>query len=259
MYNTLTFELNNHIATITLNRPDTYNAFNEEMSAEFIKALKQCRKDPEVRVIVLTGAGKAFCSGQDLKDAKSAEGRSLGDSVERRYNPMIRLIRETEKPFVCRLNGVAAGAGASLALACDYVIASSKVKMVWAFVNIGLVLDSGSSWFLPRLVGHRKAFELATLGEKITAPQALELGMVNQVVEPEQLDEATATIAGRYAKSAPKSIALMKRMLNRSFESSLDEMLEQEKYSQEIAGKTADYKEGVQAFVEKRPAEFTGK
>ncbi|MEL6698224.1 MAG: enoyl-CoA hydratase-related protein [Bacteroidota bacterium] len=258
MYQTLKFEVNKHIATITLNRPDTYNAFNEEMSKEFLHALKACRKDKGVRVIVLTGEGKAFCSGQDLKDAQGKK-RSLGESVDKRYNPMIRLVRGIEKPFVCRLNGVAAGAGASLALACDYVVASEKVKMVWAFVNIGLVLDSGSSWFLPRLVGHRKAFELATLGEKITAAQALEMGLVNEVVAPEDLDARVEEIAGKYAASAPRALALMKRMLNRSFESSLDQMLEVERQSQEIAGSTEDYKEGVNAFLEKREAQFQGK
>ncbi|MEM9897401.1 MAG: enoyl-CoA hydratase-related protein [Bacteroidota bacterium] len=258
MYNTLKFEIANYIATITLNRPDTYNAFNEEMSREFIKALKTCRKDKNIRVVVLTGEGKAFSSGQDLKDAQGKE-RSLGESVDKRYNPMIRLVREIEKPFICRLNGVAAGAGASLALACDYVIASEKAKMVWAFVNIGLVLDSGSSWFLPRLVGHRKAFELATLGEKITATQALEMGMLNEVVPTEELDAHVNTLAEKYAQSAPRAIGLMKRMLNRSFESSLNDMLEVERQSQEIAGRTEDYKEGVNAFVEKRKPEFEGK
>lgn len=258
-YNTLTFTNQDHISTITLNRPDRYNAFNEEMSAEFIKVLKHCRKDPDTRAIVITGAGKGFCSGQDLKDVQGVANRSLGDSVKRRYNPMTRLIVNTEKPFICKLNGVAAGAGASLALACDYVVAAEHVKLVWAFVNIGLVLDSGSSYFLTRLVGHRKAFELATLGDKITAAQALEMGMINQVVPADQLDETVAAIARRYADSAPMSIALMKRMLNRSIYSDLEQMLEMEMQSQEIAGRSGDYKEGVQAFIEKRKANFSGK
>ena len=167
MSDILLYDLNDGIATITLNRPDTYNAFNNDLSFQFIDALKKVRKDPAVRVVVLTGSGRAFCSGQDLKDV-AGKTRSLGESVEKRYNPMVRLITGIEKPFICRMNGVAAGAGASIALACDYVIASEKAKMVWAFANIGLVLDSGSSYFLPRLVGRQKAFELATLGEKIT-------------------------------------------------------------------------------------------
>lgn len=254
----LLYEVVNGIATITLNRPDTYNAFNNDLSFKFIDALKAVRKDPGVRVIVLTGSGKAFSSGQDLKDVQGKD-RSLGESVEKRYNPMVRLITGIEKPFICRMNGVAAGAGASIALACDYVIASNKAKMVWAFANIGLVLDSGSSFFLPRLVGRQKAFELATLGEKITADQALDLGLVNQVVAPEELDAAVQVIAERYAKAPTKAIGLIKRMLNRSFSSSIDDMLDMEKDCQEIAGRTEDYKEGVLAFNEKRSPVYKGK
>ncbi|MDP5172299.1 MAG: enoyl-CoA hydratase-related protein [Bacteroidia bacterium] len=258
MYNTLLFDQDVQIARITLNRPDRYNAFNEEMSRELMAVLKICRQEPGIRVIVITGAGKAFCSGQDLKDVEGKK-RSLGESVERRYNPMIRMIRETEKPFICRLNGVGAGAGASLALACDHVIASDNAKLLWAFVNIGLVLDSGSSWFLPRLAGHRKAFELAALGEPISALQALEFGLINEVVPASELDDRVAAIAATYAAKAPKALGLIKRMLNKSFESGLEEMLLMEKYCQEIAGSTQDYQEGVQAFTEKRTAIFSGK
>ncbi len=258
MSDILLYDVTNGIATITLNRPDTYNAFNDALSFQFIDVLKQVRKDPAVRVIVLTGAGKAFCSGQDLKDVQGKK-RSLGESVEKRYNPTVRLITGIEKPFICRMNGVAAGAGASIALACDYVIASSTAKMVWAFANIGLVLDSGSSYFLPRLVGRQKAFELATLGDKITSHQAFELGLVNQVVAPEELDNAVQVIAERYAKAPTKAIGLIKRTLNRSFNSSIDDILEMEKHGQEIAGRTDDYKEGVLAFNEKRTPVYRGK
>jgi 2-(1,2-epoxy-1,2-dihydrophenyl)acetyl-CoA isomerase len=258
MYNTIKYELKDGVGTITFNRPDRYNAFNEEMSAEFMEALKECKRNPDVRVIVITGEGKAFCSGQDLKDVQG-KTRSLADSVERRYNPMIRMVTGIEKPVICRMNGVAAGAGASLALACDHTIAVEGSSMVWAFVNIGLVLDSGSSYFLPRLVGRQKAFELATLGDKVSAADAFSLGLLNKVVPADQLDAAVAEVAARYAKGATKAIGLMKRMLNRSFESSLDEMLEQEKFGQEIAGRSEDYKEGVNAFVEKRLAQFQGK
>lgn len=258
MYNTLKYDLTNGIATITFNRPDRYNSFNEEMSFEFIDALKQCQRDPEVRVVVITGEGKAFNAGQDLKDI-AGKKRSLADSVERRYNPMTRLLVNMEKPIICRMNGVAAGAGASIALACDYTIAVDTASMVWAFVNIGLVLDSGSSFFLPRLVGRRKAMELATLGEKITAVEAAELGLINKAVPAEELDAAVQAIAEKYAKSATKAIGMMKKMLNRSYSSTLDEMLEQEKFGQEIAGRSEDYKEGVDSFNEKRPAQFKGK
>ncbi len=253
----LRYELQDGIATLTLNRPDRYNAFNNDLSFQFIDALKKVRRDPEVRVIVLTGEGKAFCSGQDLKDVQG-KSRSLGESVEKRYNPMVRLITQTEKPFICKMNGVAAGAGASIALACDYVVAADSAKMVWAFANIGLVLDSGSSYFLPRLVGRQKAFELATLGEKITAAQALDMGLVNKVVPRDELDAAVQPIAEHYAKAPTKAIGLIKRMLTRSFNSSLDEMLEMEKHGQEIAGRTEDYKEGVNAFNEKRKPVYKG-
>jgi 2-(1,2-epoxy-1,2-dihydrophenyl)acetyl-CoA isomerase len=258
MSDILQYEVRDKVATITLNRPERYNAFDNPLSFEFIDALKEARKDAGVRAIVLTGAGKAFCSGQDLQ-AVAGTKRSLGESVDKRYNPMIRLITQTEKPFICRMNGVAAGAGASIALACDYVIAVDTASMVFAFANIGLVLDSGSSYFLPRLVGRQKAFEIATLGEKIPIAEAHRLGLVNQVVAADQLDAAVGAIAQRYANAPTKAIGLIKRMLNRSFESSLEEMLEQEKFGQEIAGRTEDYQEGVNSFVEKRKPNYQGR
>lgn len=258
MSETLIYTVENGVATITLNRPERYNAFDNELSFKFIDTLKEAKRDPQVRTVVLTGAGKAFCTGQDLKDIQGKK-RSLGESVDKRYNPMVRLITGTEKPFICRMNGVAAGAGASLALACDYVVAVDSAAMLWAFANIGLVLDSGSSYFLPRLVGRQKAFEIATLGEKVNMTQAKELGLVNQVVPEDQLDAAVMTIANRYAQMPTKAIGLIKRMLNRSFESGLEDMLEQEKFGQEIAGRTEDYAEGVNAFVEKRKPVYKGR
>lgn len=257
MYQTIEYSVADNICTITLNRPDRFNAFNEDMSREFMEALKAAEKDPQVRVIVLTGAGKAFCSGQDLKDI-AGQKRSLADSIERRYNPMIRKVCSIEKPIICRLNGIGAGAGASLALACDMIIAAEESALLEAFVNIGLVPDSGSTYFLPRLVGRQKAFEIAALGDKISAGDALRLGLVNRVVSSAELDQAVLETASRFALGATKAIGMIKRMLNRSFESSLDEMLEQEKYCQEIAGNSRDYQEGVQAFNEKRKPDFTG-
>ncbi len=257
MYQTILYQVENNACTITLNRPDRFNAFNEELSREFMDALKFAEKDKAVRVIVITGAGKAFCSGQDLKDI-AGKKRSLSESIEKRYNPMIRKITGIEKPVICKLNGIGAGAGASLALACDMIIASEEAALLEAFVNIGLVLDSGSSYFLPRLVGRQKAFEIAALGDKVTAKQALTLGLVNQVVPASELDAATDAVVSRFANSATKAVGLIKRMLNRSFESSLDQMLEQEMYCQEIAGNSKDYQEGVAAFNEKRKPQFTG-
>ena len=258
-YECLLYEVENGVATITLNRPDVFNAFNDQQSYDLQDALKQVAKDDNVRVVVLTGAGKAFCSGQDLKAIASAEKRNLSESLEKRYNPIIRSMRNLPKPIICKLNGVAAGAGCSLALACDMIVASTAASLIEVFVNVGLVLDSGSSYFLPRLVGSAKAFELSTLGSKVTAEEALKLGMVNKVVAPEELDAAVAELAARFAASPTKAIGLMKKMLNKSFNSSLDEMLDYEAYCQKIAGSSEDYKEGVKAFNEKRKPQFTGK
>ncbi|GAA4307076.1 enoyl-CoA hydratase/isomerase family protein [Nibribacter koreensis] len=254
----LQYSVTNGIATIMLNRPEVFNAFDDQQSFELQDALKQVTRDVNVRVVILTGVGRAFCSGQDLKAIAGAEKRSLADSLHKRYNPIIRAMRELPKPIICRLNGVAAGAGCSLALACDYVVASTEASLIEVFVNVGLVLDSGSSYFLPRLVGMRKAFELSTLGTKVKADEALRLGLVNQVVAPEELDAAVQEIAERYASAPTKAIGLMKKMLNKSFESSLDEMLDYEAYCQEIAGNSADNREGVAAFNEKRKPVFTG-
>lgn len=260
MYNSLLYTNTDGICTITLNRPDVYNAFNEELSAELIDALKKTAKDDSIRVVVLTGAGKAFCSGQDLQDVKKADGnRSLGDSVLRRYNPMILGIREMPKPVICRLNGVAAGAGASLAMACDIIVAAESAVLVQAFANIGLVLDSGSSFFLPHLIGYNKAFEFCTLGSKVTAAEAHRLGIINKLVPLEELDAAVKEFADRYAAAAPKSMSIIKKMLNKALSSNLRDMLQYEAYSQEIAGMSDDYKEGVAAFIEKRKAVFKGK
>lgn len=260
MYNTLLYTLQNGVATITLNRPDRYNAFTEELGNELIKALKQAQKDSTVRVIVLTGAGeKAFCSGQDLKDIQGEIGkRSLGESVEKRYNPLIKLIQSIEKPIICRLNGVAAGAGCSLALACDMIVASHNASLIEVFINIGLVLDSGSSFFLPRIVGSKRAFEMCTMASKITATEALELGIVNRAVAPENLDVEVDKIAQYFAQAPTKAIGFIKKMLNQSHHSDLNTMLQQEAYYQELAGNSSDYKEGVTAFIEKRKPNFTG-
>jgi 2-(1,2-epoxy-1,2-dihydrophenyl)acetyl-CoA isomerase len=257
-YEHLLYSVENRIATITLNRPDRYNALNNKLSYEIIDVFRQVNRDKDVRAVVLTGAGdKAFCSGQDLKDVAGVE-RSLGESVRNRYNPMARGIYNCEKPVICRLNGIAAGAGAGLALACDMVIASDTSSLLFAFVNIGLVPDTATSWILPRLVGRRKAYELMTLGEKISAQDALDLGMINRVVPVAELDTVVADLAASYASKAPKSLAMIKRLLHGSMESGLETILEQEMYGQEIAGKTKDYIEGVMAFAQKRKAEFTG-
>jgi 2-(1,2-epoxy-1,2-dihydrophenyl)acetyl-CoA isomerase len=254
----LLYEKSGGVLTITLNRPDVFNAFNDEMSYELQSALKSAKRDAEVRVIVLTGAGKAFCSGQDLKAIKDSKNRSLSDSLYKRYNPIIKAMRNMPKPIIGRINGVAAGAGCSLALACDLVVASEEVKFIEVFVNVGLVLDSGSSYFLPRVVGSARAFELATMGKRVTAEQAAEWGMINRCVPSEELDDAIQSYTSYYENAPTKAIAMMKKMLNQSHHSDLDIMLQQEAYHQEIAGNSSDYKEGVAAFNEKRKPKFTG-
>ncbi len=260
MYNTVLFSVEGGVCSITLNRPDVFNSFNEELSAEFIDALKKANKEAEVRVVVISGTGKAFCSGQDLKDIKGKTGeRSLSESVVRRYNPMILAIREMAKPVICKLNGVAAGAGASLALACDIIVAAETASLIEVFANVGLVPDSGSSFFLPRLVGYNKAFELITLASKVTAKEALDLGFIYKVVAPEALDATVNKLAQRYATGPTKAYGMVKKMLNKAYTSGLNDMLQYEAYCQELAGKSEDYTEGVTAFVEKRKPVFKGK
>lgn len=256
--NTINLHVQDNIATITLNRPDVYNAFNDEQSYELQDALKQVEKDPQVRAVILTGAGKAFCSGQDLKAAMEAGDRKLSESLHKRYNPIIRAIRNMPKPVICKLNGVAAGAGCSLALACDLIIASETASLIEIFINIALVLDSGSSYFLPRTVGYHRAFELATKATKLSAAEAKELGLVNKVVKGGELDQAVQEEASFYANAPTKAIALLKKMLTKGMTEDLDTVLDYEAYCQEIAGSTADNKEGIKAFIEKRKPVFTG-
>jgi 2-(1,2-epoxy-1,2-dihydrophenyl)acetyl-CoA isomerase len=258
-YKCILYQKNGNVTTITLNRPDVFNAFNDEQSYELQDALKAAKKDEETRVVVLTGAGKAFCSGQDLKAIAGAEKRSFLDSLHKRYNPIIREMRNMPKPIICKLNGVAAGAGCSLALASDFIVASENASLIEVFINVGLVLDSGSSFFLPRLVGSARAFELSTMGSKVNARQALEWGMINRCVPHELLDEETSKITDYYANAPTKAIGLMKKMLNKSFNNDLETMLEYEAYCQETAGSSADNKEGVAAFNEKRKPKFLGK
>ena len=260
MHTHLLVEEKNNAQFITLNRPDVFNAFNDEMSFELQDTLKKASRNDDVRTVIITGAGKAFCSGQDLKDIKDDVGkRSLSESVHQRYNPIIKAIRGMKKPVICKLNGVAAGAGCSIALACDMIVASEHAKLIEVFINVGLVLDSGSSFFLPRVVGYNKAFELATLGSKISAQQAFDLGIIYKVVSTEELDQETENLVNYYANAPTKAIGLIKSMLNKSYQSSLPEMLEYEAYCQEMAGFSDDYKEGIAAFIEKRKPNYSGK
>jgi len=245
-------------ALVTLNRPDVFNAFNDAQSYELQSVFKAIKRDKEIRVVVLTGAGKAFCSGQDLKAIANSKNRSLSDSLYKRYNPIIKAMRELPKPIICKLNGVAAGAGASLALACDFIVAHEKASLIEVFVNVGLVPDSGSSYFLPKAISPARAFEMATMAPKIKAQQALEWGLINRVCNDENFDSTISEIAEYYSKAPTKSIGMIKKMLNKAQHSDLDTMLQYEAFCQEIAGKSADYKEGVAAFNEKRKPNFKG-
>lgn len=255
----LKYSVKEGVATLSLNRPEVYNALNDEITYELQDAWKQIAKDDLVRVVVLTGEGKAFCSGQDLKAGAGQEKRSFMDSLHKRYNPIIKAMRNLPKPIICRLNGVAAGAGCSMALACDMIVAVEEATLIEVFINIGLVPDSGSSYFLPRLIGTAKAFELCTMGSRVKAKEALELGLINRVSSADQLDATVKEYTDYFAKAPTRSIGLIKKMLNKSSTSSLEEMLDYEAYCQETAGATHDYKEGVAAFLEKRKPNFVGK
>ncbi len=257
-YQFLQYEVKDGVARIVLNRPEVYNALNDEITFELQDAFKAVAKDNTARVVVFTGAGKAFCSGQDLKANPTNEKRSFLNSLHKRYNPIIRAMRSLPKPIVGRINGVAAGAGCSLALACDITVAAEEATLIEVFINIGLVPDSGSSYFLPRLVGMAKAFELCAMGNKVKAVDALKMGLVNRVVPADQLDQAVSEYTDYFAKAPTRAIGLIKKMLNKSATTTLDDMLDYEAYAQEIAGGTSDHAEGVKAFLEKRKPEFRG-
>jgi len=257
---TILYQLDGGALTITLNRPESYNACNEQLTTDLQAALRQAEKDPAVRSIILTGAGKAFCSGQDLKEAPTpGTRRSLADSLQRRYNPIVRKLATMPKPVIAAINGVAAGAGCSLALACDFKIAADNAYLLQAFINIGLVPDSGSSYFLVSTVGYSRAFEIASLGEKLPARLALEMGLINRVVPAESLMEEARQLAERYAQGPTRAYGYIKKMLRRAENSSLEDALAYEVFMQEAAGRTEDYREGVQSFVEKRKPAFKGK
>ena len=252
--------LSNSVLTITLNRPEAYNSLNAELSSELISALKQAHKSKEVKVVVLTGAGNAFCAGQDLKEVASNKNLTFTDVLMKRYNVIVNLIRSLDIPVICRLNGVAAGAGASIALACDYIIASENASLVMAFIKVGLVPDSGASLFIVRQLGYQRAFELFTTGKPLSAGEALSLGLVNEVVPPHKLDNAVQEVVNYYLEAPSVAIKLTKRLLNKAlFASSMDEIMQWETYYQEIAGRTEDHKEGVSAFLQKRKPNFKGK
>lgn len=260
MYSTILFDVSDGVATITLNRPEVYHALNRTLITETAQAVTEAAQMADVRVIVLTATGdKSFCSGADLKAAASGEIKDLGDELRETYVPMITAIRNVEKPVICRLNGIAAGAGMSLALACDLIIAQEEAYLTELFVGIGLMPDAGSMYFLPRLIGVQKTFELCSTGRKVYMQEALQLGLVSKVVPYAHLDEAVSQLTEYYKTAATRSIGLMKKVLNFSMQSSLEDILELEAIYQSKLGHSHDFGEGVMAFLQKRKPEFKGK
>jgi 2-(1,2-epoxy-1,2-dihydrophenyl)acetyl-CoA isomerase len=258
---TVLFEVAEGAATVTLNRPDKLNAFNEAMHQELAQAFDRIEADPTIRAVLLTGAGRAFCAGQDLGDRVMGDGDSppdLGDTLDRLYNPLVRRICRLERPVVCAVNGVAAGAGANLALNCDIVLAARFAQFIEPFCKLGLVPDAGGTHILPRLVGAARARGLAMLGERLAAEQAETWGLIWRVVDDDRLmDEATA-LARHLARQPTRGLGLIKRALLASADNSLDAQLDLERDLQREAGRTEDYREGVAAFIAKRPPKFKG-
>lgn len=255
---TILIEQSDGVARITLNRPDRLNSFTAAMHAELRDALANIG---DARVIVLTGAGRGFCAGQDLNDRAVAPGEAvdLGGTVEASWNPLVRTLASLPQPIIARVNGVAAGAGANVALACDLVIAAKSAKFIQSFSAIGLIPDSGGTWALPRLVGQARALGLALTGEPLPAEKAAEWGMIWKAVDDDALDAEVDAVAAKLASLPPLGLAAIKDMIRSSWQYSLDEELDRQAGAMRRLGFTADYREGVAAFLEKRPARFTGK
>jgi 2-(1,2-epoxy-1,2-dihydrophenyl)acetyl-CoA isomerase len=255
---TIKIEIADGIARITLNRPDRLNSFTATMHGELRDALANLG---DARVVVLTGAGRGFCAGQDLNDRAVAPGKTvdLGETVEASWNPLVRILASLPQPVIARVNGVAAGAGANIALACDIVVAAKSARFIQSFSAIGLIPDSGGTWVLPRLVGQARALGLALTGEPITADKAAEWGMIWKAVEDDALDAEVDGLATKLASLPPLGLAAIKEMIRASWQYSLDEELGRQAGAMRRLGFTDDYREGVAAFLEKRKPTFTGK
>jgi 2-(1,2-epoxy-1,2-dihydrophenyl)acetyl-CoA isomerase len=254
----LRLEVTERVATITLDRPDALNALTVPLKVQLLAARRQVASDQAVRAIVLTGAGRAFCAGQDLRERLEPDAAPLDVEIRERYNPVILAMRRLEKPIVGAINGIAAGAGASLAFACDLRIAADGASFLLAFGRVGLIPDSGATWLLPRLVGVAKATELALIAAPLSARDAERLGLVARVVPVESVVVEAQAVAADLAAMAPQAVALTKRALEASWTAGLEEQLELEAELQGIAGATADHAEGIAAFIEKRPPRFSG-
>jgi 2-(1,2-epoxy-1,2-dihydrophenyl)acetyl-CoA isomerase len=260
-FNTILFQVEDGVGKLTLNRPQTLNSFTAEMHEEVRGVLEQVHADAAIRCLLLTGSGRGFCAGQDLSDraVSAADGPpDLGDSVERNYNPLIRSLMTLPKPVVCAVNGVAAGAGASIALACDIVLAARSASFVQVFCKIGLIPDSGGTWNLPRAVGLPRAKGLALLGDKLTADQAEIWGMIWRCTDDDKLQDEALKLAKYLATQPTKGLAMIKQLLTESSGNRLDQQLELEKDTMRMLGRSHDYQEGVAAFLEKRAPRFKG-
>ena len=261
-YENILFSIAGGIARLTLNRPDRLNSFTDAMHAEVRDALACVKAGASVRVLLLTGAGRGFCAGQDLGDRAVAPGSEpvdLGASIERNYKPLILGLRALPMPVVCAVNGVAAGAGANLALACDLVVATKSASFIQAFAKIGLIPDSGGTYFLPRLVGSARAMGLALLGEKLSATDAAQWGLIWQCVEDAEFSAATERLLAHFAQAPTRGLAALKQALHASAANSLSTQLDLERDLQRALGQGDDYREGVSAFIAKRPPRFTGR
>ncbi|MES2410037.1 MAG: enoyl-CoA hydratase-related protein [Bacteroidota bacterium] len=257
--NSIEINIENSVAWITLNRPEVFNSFNREMALSLQNKLDACSKDGNVRAIVITGSGKAFCAGQDLKEVTTPEiNPGFRKILEEHYSPIIQKIRTIEKPIIAAVNGVAAGAGANIALACDIVVASEHASFIQAFSKIGLIPDSGGTYFLPRLIGFQKASAIMMLGDKISALEALNMGMIYKIIAPGIFEEEVQNLAATLAKMPTTALGLTKRALNASMNNSLEQQLALESDLQIQASSSYDYNEGVTAFVEKRTPDFKG-
>lgn len=252
-------QMDGSVLKLTLNRPDKFNSFNREMALELQKHLDKAASDESVRAVYLTGEGKAFCAGQDLAEAVDPNGPGLKTIVNEHYNPLILKIRNLEKPVICAVNGVAAGAGANIVLACDVIIASNTSSFIQAFSKIGLVPDSGGTFMLPRIVGFQRALALALLGDKVSASEALQMGMVYKVTDAEFLHAEAMQIAQTLANMPTRALGLTKKLFNQALHNNLEKQLQNEGDLQVEASLTHDYKEGVAAFLEKRKPVFKGK
>lgn len=261
-YQNIIAEEKNGVGYLTFNRPKALNSFNVDMHREVAEVLNQWTKNPDVRCVVISGEGRGFCAGQDLGDRvvdPNAEAPDLGYSIETYYNPLIKTIVNMPKPVICAVNGVAAGAGANIALACDLVIAAKSANFVQAFCRLGLVPDSAGTWFLPRTVGHARAMGLALLGDKLPAETAKEWGMIWDVVEDAELKTKVTELAERLAKQPTFGLSLIKKAIHQSSNNTFDEQVLLERDLQRIAGRSEDYREGVQAFMNKREPNFKGR